>query len=256
MIKSPLRYPGGKTKAVPAIIKHIPLDITHLMSPFLGGGSVELAIEARGGVEVSGYDINPDLILFWLAALRNPADLAAQVQQYWPLGKARFDLIQRRMRRGETCPTVRAAEYFVLNRASFGGAACYGGYVQNGTRFTPGSIDFLRQFRAPKLSVGVCDFENAITIATQNNAFIYADPPYPDIKATLYDGHADFDHDALARCLRARGDWLLSYNDCPQVRDLYPESDHTILPLALAYEMNKGKPSKEILIFSKDRKPR
>ena len=251
MIKSPLRYPGGKTKAVKAIIKHIPLDITHLMSPFLGGGSVELTIQARG-VQVSGYDINPDLIVFWLAALHKPADLAAQVQRYWPLDKARFDLMQRRMRRDETCPTVRAAEYFVLNRASFGGAACYGGFVQNGTRFTPSCIDFLRQFRAPNLGVACCHFENAIDIANINNAFIYADPPYPGIKP-LYDGHADFDHEALARCLRGRGDWLLSYNDCPQVRDLYPESDHDIIPLPLAYEMNRGKPSKELLIFSNDR---
>ena len=55
-MKSPLRYPGGKTRAVKHILPHIPKGIKEFCSPFFGGGSVELAVADRG-IPVYGYDI-------------------------------------------------------------------------------------------------------------------------------------------------------------------------------------------------------
>ena len=40
---SPLRYAGGKSWAVGYIIEHFPDNIKRLISPFFGGGSVEIA---------------------------------------------------------------------------------------------------------------------------------------------------------------------------------------------------------------------
>jgi DNA adenine methylase len=45
MTKSPLRYPGGKSKAIDNIIPHIPLDIKEFREPFVGGGSVFLGFK-------------------------------------------------------------------------------------------------------------------------------------------------------------------------------------------------------------------
>lgn len=40
--KSPLRYGGRKSLAVGLILEQIPSDIKRLISPFIGGGSVEV----------------------------------------------------------------------------------------------------------------------------------------------------------------------------------------------------------------------
>ena len=74
-MKSPLRYPGGKSRAVKHILPHFPEDVTEVCSPFLGGGSVELAL-AEKGVWVYGYDTFEPLIWFWRALLGNPDALA------------------------------------------------------------------------------------------------------------------------------------------------------------------------------------
>ncbi|MBX3066987.1 MAG: DNA adenine methylase, partial [Anaerolineae bacterium] len=41
--KSPLRYPGGKSRAMPQILQQIPLNMREYREPFIGGGSVYLA---------------------------------------------------------------------------------------------------------------------------------------------------------------------------------------------------------------------
>src|SRR5580698_9898000 len=62
--KSPLRYPGGKSRAVSQILPLLPAKPGALVSPFLGGGSVELAAAALGW-HVSGFDANGALVDFW-----------------------------------------------------------------------------------------------------------------------------------------------------------------------------------------------
>lgn len=80
MIRSPLRYPGGKFKAMPQIMPHIPAKVKDWREPFFGGGSVTLYYlqECMRGVihEVTGEkrempktltvgDLNPEIWAFW-----------------------------------------------------------------------------------------------------------------------------------------------------------------------------------------------
>jgi len=46
MIKSPLRYPGGKSKAIKQISKLIP-SFDEFREPFIGGGSVFIYLKQR-----------------------------------------------------------------------------------------------------------------------------------------------------------------------------------------------------------------
>jgi len=57
-----------------------------LVSPFLGGGSLEIAV-AHLGVRVLGFDIFDPLVVFWQELLTNPTQLADKVQEYFPLDK-------------------------------------------------------------------------------------------------------------------------------------------------------------------------
>ena len=73
VIKSPLRYPGGKTRAIKTLFKHIPYNLKEMCSPFIGGGSFELACTGLG-VRVHGFDtfcpIGP-----WIETDLDPADV-------------------------------------------------------------------------------------------------------------------------------------------------------------------------------------
>lgn len=80
-MKTPLRYPGGKSRAVKQILKHIPEDCGELCSPFLGGGSIELAVAMRG-TTVHNYDLFQPVVWFWQALLKDPVRLAETAESY------------------------------------------------------------------------------------------------------------------------------------------------------------------------------
>ena len=115
--------------------------------------------------------------------------------------------------------------------------------------FTEKTIERLADFQVEGFSVKHADFKNSIP--KHNSDFLYLDPPYAN-GGNLYgikgDHHTGFDHEGLATILKNRDGWLLSYNDCEMVRDLY--SDFKTLTQRWFYGMNADKKSSEILILS------
>lgn len=69
---APIRYAGGKSLAVGLVIERIPENTKRVVSPFLGGGSVEVAIAKELGLPVIGYDIFDTLINYWGVQLKKP----------------------------------------------------------------------------------------------------------------------------------------------------------------------------------------
>ena len=118
-------------------------------------------------------------------------------------------------------------------------------------RFTESSIERLRDFRADNFTIDYADFRDAI--AKHGDAFLYLDPPYVNGQA-LYgvkgDTHKDFNHQALAGILYQRDRWLMSYNDCDTIRELY--NGYPILSVEWIYGMSKDKQSNEVLVLSRD----
>ena len=72
---SPLRYAGGKSLAVGFIAEQLPSNLERLVSPFFGGGSFEVALAKRTGVEVLGYDIFEMLTNYWHYQAEQPEAL-------------------------------------------------------------------------------------------------------------------------------------------------------------------------------------
>ena len=247
--KSPLRYPGGKTRGVDFISRFIPKNLDKLLSPFIGGGSVELNIAAKG-TKVIGYDVFNPLVEFWQSVLNNPIELTKEVQKFYPLSRELFYKLQN-TQNDHAEKIKRAAIYFVLNRASFSGSTLSGGMSPEHPRFTLNSIERLAGFFNPNLDVNLLDFRESLT--KHPYAFAYLDPPYM-VKSSLYgrkgDAHKSFDHIALFNLLKDRLNWLLSYNDCDEIRQLY-EGFHIVTP-NWKYGMSNDKNSKEVLIFSKN----
>ena len=69
---SPIRYAGGKSLAVGHIIELIPNNIKRVISPFFGGGSIEIAMSKHLGLEVKGYEIFDILCNYWKYQIENP----------------------------------------------------------------------------------------------------------------------------------------------------------------------------------------
>ena len=245
---SPLRYPGGKTRAIKHILPHFPADVKRVCSPFLGGGSLEITL-AQKGVKVYGYDLFWPLYNFWYCAAKHKKELMEQINKLKPtivpapqgakapkrhrLGKEKF--IQLRALLGvyqhhrATNPTY-AAYYYAINRASFSGATLSGGYSKeaDAKRFNEKAIKRLCNFKEPNLKVGFLSFEDSLE--KHKNDFLYLDPPYYlDSKSRLYgvsgDLHQGFEHDKLHSILTNRTGWIMSYNDCENIRQLYKDYD-------------------------------
>lgn len=258
-LKSPLRYPGGKTRAVSIIYDLVPKDTKELCSPFFGGGSVELHC-VNNGIKVSGYDSFVPLTDFWHCLLKNRYRLAKLVEtKYFPLAKDQFYKLQKDPRsfidKGQRLGIYnRGATFFALNRASFSGSTLSGGMSPDHPRFNEASIKRLRKFVVQlkeNLSIENMDFK--YSIPKHPESLLYLDPPYL-IKGALYgkngNMHKNFEHEALVDILKKRDNWILSYNNCPEVLEWY--KDYTIHFPDWKYGMSNDKSSKEVLIVSKD----
>ena len=245
-VRSPLRYPGGKSRAVAVIKEHFPKNLKTLCSPFLGGASVELAC-AREGIKVYAADAFEPLVNFWQKVKEDPALLAEKVQKHFPLDRKEFYYLQKIFQNLEDF-WEKAAIFFILNRASFSGTTLSGGMSPDHPRFTRSSIERLRLFCTEHLEVAHSDWKE--TLSLHPNTFLYLDPPYAN-EGKLYGNkgnlHADFDHEALAQTLKKRKGWVLSYNECQKVRDLY--AGCKILTPKWTYGMSGKKASHEVLII-------
>ena len=246
--RSPLRYPGGKSRAVKTILELIPPDTRTVVSPFLGGGSVELACAAVG-MRVEASDLFEPLVTFWQQLIKEPDAVADEAEKLLPMRHAQFYELQRNFDEMSD-PVQRAGTFYALNRASFSGVTLAGGMSPGHPRFTESSIQRLRTFQVSNFTVDHRDFTDAISDAP-DDCVMYCDPPYM-IDSNLYgyrgDMHNGFDHLALSRLLKAHDSWVLSYNDCKAVRDLY--SGYEILKPNWTYGMANDKRSREVLIVN------
>ena len=272
-IKSPLRYPGGKSRAVKEIWKYIkPLEPKTLCSPFFGGGSLEIFC-AQEGIKVVGYDKFRPLVNFWQELLKNRQILADEVEKHKPgeFSEKDYKKLQNKHLKNNHLKNKdrleSATEFYVLNRTSYSGNPLAVGMARwkfsDGTpdinpRFTISSIERLKNFKIKKkfLSVKHMDFKKSIIKHKED--LMYLDPPYR-IESKIYDSKdkegnlENFDHEGLAKILKKdkKKKWILSYNNIDRIRELY--DGHKILePKKWSYGMSKDKKSRELLIFSKD----
>ena len=273
--RSPLRYPGGKSRAVSKIVdKYIIPNIPEskkVCSPFFGGGSIEIDL-AKRGFRVYGYDAFPPLVDFWQVLLKNPNKLANTTEKKLRVSRKKFEQIQENFRNksGKYAKIKNATMFYLLNRTSYSGTTLSGGmaidydfppnsWKRINPRFNKASVERLRNFSVKNLTVNKLDFRRSIL--KHKDAFVYADPPYFIGKKKLYGNQGDMqfkqkDHEYLAKILKKRRHWVLSYNDTLEVRKLY-RGFRKIKKIEWSYGMRdvksrKGKHSNEILILSKD----
>ena len=256
-IRSPIVYPGGKFYGAPQIIRQFPHGIDTLVSPFLGGGSIELSCAAMG-IKVYGYDAFEPLVDFWQCAIEDGRKLAELVENSCPNSTLSeyYRLSNQLILSTSMGKWDCAAVYFALNRVSWAGKVLNGfrnpanKKAQSRERYIPALRDF-----STDMTVDLSDFNDSIR--KHPNEFLYMDPPYPtgSDHYGFHDGamHRRFDHRGLANILHRRSNWLLSYNDCELVKELY--AGYEMIELSWFQPLMPKQKSNEVLIFSPDLSP-
>jgi DNA adenine methylase len=265
-VATPLRYPGGKSRALPQILPLIPEDFAEFREPMVGGGSVFLRLrqlypERKYWIN----DVNYELYCFWkMAQLRNGELVQAVVslKQSTTNGRELFYRLLEKYGSGDEIE--RAVRFFVLNRITFSGTVDSGGYSEGAFhgRFTWSAIQNLARV-APVLQgvkISCLDYEEVV-LAEGENVFLFLAPPYYSVAGSRLYGrrgklHTDFDHERFAQVMRrCPHRWLITYDDCPQVRQLF--ADAYLLEWTLQYGMNNYKqgralPGRELFIANYD----
>lgn len=251
-VKSPLRYPGGKTRALRQILARLPDDIGEYREPFIGGGSVFLAVKGRYAGRIHRYwinDLNPDLCEFWRVAQEANAALARQIEhlrEQFPDGRDLYRHLKDRRHIHNYFD--RAVRFFIINRISFSGTVDSGGYSHHAfeNRFTPSSVERLRALEPHLRGVQITQGDYAPLLAEPGEGvFLFLDPPYwSATQSRLYgqqgDLHTGFDHERFAQQMRdCPHRWLITYDDSPFIRELF--SFAHIETWTLQYGMNNYK---------------
>lgn len=232
MIKSPLRYPGGKSRQAAQLAAMLP-RAKHFISPFTGGGSVELAyMQSHPDAQIWLNDIDPAIATFWRQMLE-PYQFQANLDAIVSAKNAIFAGADPRTIghdwRSQGEPSL--ARTYILNRLSFSGNLYSGGFKPKADRFTLRNIEALRrtaaylQLHRDRVHVSNLSWENLIA---RPDSALFLDPPYPSAaKSNLYKGHKVFDMLPLARWLsQCPAPWLLTIDDTPDNQALFGLAAH------------------------------
>lgn len=254
-IKSPLRYPGGKSRAIQRIDTLLVRDFEEYREPFVGGGSMFIYMkQKRPELKIWINDLNPELYYFWKFAQKDSEKLAREVMSIKKKNRDGQKLFNELVSANVTKwgHFDRAVRFFVLNRTTFSGAVESGGFSQLAfeTRFTNSSIE--RLAKLGKLLEGIKITRKnyrELLMDGEKTVFTFLDPPYfKTTKSKLYGKngslHSNFDHEEFARDMRrCKHSWLITYDDSPEIRKNFFFAEE-IIKWELQYGMNNYKQKK------------
>ncbi|MBE8987157.1 DNA adenine methylase [Nostoc sp. LEGE 12450] len=254
MIKSPLRYPGGKSKAINQIAEYLPESFSEFREPFVGGGSVFIYLRQKfPHIKIWINDLNRELFLFWKFAQSDIAQLVKEIRNIkikYTDGKLLFrDLTSVDV---NNLPDLeRAVRFFVLNRITFSGTVESGGFSEQAfhKRFTDSSIERLEKLEnilSENVQITNLDYSHLLKPEGED-VFLFLDPPYFSAKKSkLYgkDGnlHTYFEDQRFAELLQqCHHRWLITYDNSTQILENFQWAN--IAEWELQYGMNNYKQS-------------
>ncbi len=250
----PLRYAGGKSLAVGHIVEYLPSNITSIVSPFFGGGSVEIACARELNIKVKGYDVFDILTNYWQVQIKQPIELYNYLCKWKPT-KHKYQQVKGRLKAhwdksNKIDDKISlAAHYWFNHNLSYGpGFLGWMSKIYEDQNRYIRLLDKVRNFTCPELSV--CWGNFSTTIPKNASSFMYCDPPYylsgnskmfkgiyPQRNFPIHHNH--FDHALLRDLLhKHKGGFILSYNDCETIRDWY--SDFEIIEVEWQYTLGQG----------------
>lgn len=254
LTKTPLRYPGGKSRAIDRMKFLLPKEFEEYREPFVGGGSFFIYLKQKyPKLKIWINDLNPELYFFWKYAQIDSGKLAQEVLK---IKKETID--------GQSLFTEfvnidvhkltefeRATRFFILNRITFSGVVESGGYSQQAYegRFTESSIQRVSELNKLLEDVKIThlDYREVLKDGGKN-IFTFLDPPYfKATKSKLYGKngilHTEFNHEEFSTAVKTcKHSWLITYDDSPEIRENFGSAN--IYEWELQYGMNNYKQGK------------
>ena len=273
-LKTPLRYPGGKSRACTKMDLYFPdlREYAEFREPFLGGGSVAIHVSKKyPHLKITVNDLYEPLINFWVQLQTFGDELTEKIRNYKSThpepesAKELFLEAKERINDKSLDCIERAAAFYIVNKCSFSGLtesssfskqASVSNFSMRGIEKLPGYSDIISHWHINQYSYEYLMRENI-----HDNLFMYLDPPY-DIKDNLYgkkgDMHKKFDHDKFASdCALSTIDMLISYNSDQLVKDRFTGSQWNVAEFDLTYTMRsvgeymrEQKDRKELLLYN------
>ena len=261
-LKTPLRYPGGKSKAIKTLSQWYPKIISEYREPFIGGGSIAIDItKSNPDIPVWINDLYVPLYNFWLQLRDNGEALSERVEEekqntldegdtdkVTASAKQLFDKYKEEI---DTYDDLeKAVAFFIMNKCS------YSGLTENSTFSQTASNSNFSLVGARKLKefskliqhwkITNLDYSEVMNADGSNNTFVFLDPPY-DIKDFLYgknrEMHKSFDHDLFAQNVyKCDHTFMITYNQNHKLMLLYQnyELNFWNLRYSMAHRGEKG----------------
>ena len=229
---TPLRYPGGKSRAIKFLSQHLP-KIESYREPFLGGGSMALYVtQTYPNTDVWVNDLYYPLYAFWMT-LRDHGqqlcddlrELKTELGESYDAHKMAFDDAKDKLNNDLY---ESGFNFYVANKCSFSGLTANSSFSKQASRanFTFRGIDKL-----PALSELIQGWRitnhSYEEMLYGRNAFVFLDPPYA-IKDNLYgnkgDMHKSFDHEWFAaQACASDNKCMITYNSELFIKDRFPD---------------------------------
>jgi len=269
-LTTPIRYPGGKSKAVKKLYELLPNigEYEEWREPFLGGGSMSVAISNRyPDMKIWVNDLYPALYTFWTSVQSDGEKMRDTLLQMKSecitpeVAKTMLGEQKEIINDDVSTKFDKAVAWYFANRNSFSGLTETGSYSDqaNKKNFTINVISKLPHYqkliRNWKFTNGSYD-----VLLKDNNpkAFVYLDPPYELKDSKLYGKngsmHLTFDHDEFAKnCNECDMSCMISYNADQPIKDRFQgwnelEFDHTYTMRSVGKYMKEQKGRKELVL--------
>ena len=268
--KTPLRYPGGKSRACIKLDTFFPdlSNYSEFREPFLGGGSVAIHVTKKyPKIKIWVNDLYEPLTNFWQQLQHEGNYIYKQLQQlksrYPDPSSARglFLDAKKIINDWKVDAKDRAVAFYIVNKCSFSGLtesssfskqASDSNFSMRGIERIPGFSQLIERWKITGLS-----YEDMLS--DEKNVFTYLDPPY-DIKDNLYgkkgNMHKSFDHDQFAsNCDHHTGHQLISYNSSQLVKDRFSgwnvsQFNHTYTMRSVGQYMKNQQQRQELVIYN------
>ena len=249
-LKTPLRYPGGKSRALSKLFQYLPdlSQVKEYREPFLGGGSVALEITKRyPNMNIWVNDLYEPLTNFWKTLQDDGYKMYKRLQElksrYPDQGSARGLFLEAKdlVNDHSISPLYRACAFYVINKCSFSGLSESSSFSRQASdsNFSMRGIEKLQGYTALIQNWKITNGRYQELLTDDKSIFTYLDPPY-DIGSNLYgrkgNMHKSFDHDVFATiCDRFVGPQLVSYNSSQLVKERF--QGWTVAEFAHTYTM-------------------
>lgn len=269
-LKTPLRYPGGKSRACEKMGPYFPdlRNYDEFREPFLGGGSVAIYITKKyPNLDIWVNDLYEPLVNFWQQLQMFGYDLKSELVDLKNANntpdKARELFLQSKERINDKTVSNfdRAVAFYVVNKCSFSGLTESSSFSEqaSNSNFSLRGIEKFPEYSSLISKWRITNYSYDYLMDGNKGAFMYLDPPY-DIKDNLYGNkgsmHKGFDHDKFAAdCDANNMDQLVSYNSDQLVKDRFKnwnaaEFDLTYTMRSVGEYMREQKQRKELLLFN------